>query len=148
MFQDDIVRIEDLPYFFSPPIQFTFTQSARITAGVYPFVAARATVGNNKDIQDNTLYYMKAMSFAADIPILAYQQAIQLAGGTTDVPTFSMFLQSESNAPLFQDPIQLENYFDNQEFKKLFLSGGDTIPLLPVCGVRVCLRPLGTLRAL
>ena len=125
MLQEDIVRIEDLPYFFSPPMQFTFTQSASLTVGIYPFTGAAVEVGNNKNLTDNTLLYIKAVSFAADIPVLDYQQAIKLAAGTTDVPRFSMFLQSESRAPIFVDPIQLGDYIDDQEYKLLKMTKQD-----------------------
>lgn len=117
----NLVRIEDLPYYTSPPMQFTFVQKADLTLGEYPFTAGRATIGNNKNITDNTLLYIKAMTFSADIPILHYQEALQLATGDTDIPRFSVFLQSDSNAPIFIDPIQLSDYFDDQEYKKLVL---------------------------
>ncbi len=125
MFQDDIARIEDLPYYYSPPLQFTFTQSATITAGVYPFTAARARVGNDKNLTDNTLLYIKAMTFSADIPVLTYQQALQLAAGDTDVPRFSMFIKSQANAPIFVDPIQLGDYFRDQQYKKILITKQD-----------------------
>lgn len=118
-----IPRIEDLPYYYSPPMQFTFTQSADLTLGQYPFLPVKATLGNNKNITDNTLLYIKAITFSADIPLLDYQQATKLSTGLTDIPRFSMFLQSEaSGAPVFIDPIQLGDYFNDQEYKKLILA--------------------------
>lgn len=118
-----IPRIEDLPYYTSPPMQFTFTQSATLTLGQYPFLPVKATLGNNKNITDNTLLYLKAITFSADIPLLTYQEAIKLSTGLTDIPRFSMFLQSEGGgAPVFIDPIQLGDYFNDQEYKKLILA--------------------------
>jgi len=120
--QDYIARIEDLPYFSSPPMQFTFTQSATLTLGRYPFVSEKAVVGNNKNLTDNVLVYIKEITFSADIELLAYQQALKLSTGATDIPTFSLFLQSEARSPIFIDPIQLGNYYSGQEYKKIFLS--------------------------
>jgi len=114
-----ITRIEDLPYYFSPPLQFVFTQSATLTAGTYPFTAARAVITNEKDIQDNTIFFIKALSFSADIPVTDYQQALKLAAGTVDIPRFSAFLEGDGNSPLFKDPIDLHDYFNDQEFKQV-----------------------------
>lgn len=116
-----VIRIEDLPYNSSPPMQFTFTQSAVLTLGTYPFIAERATIGNNKNITDNNIIYIKAVSFSADIPVLTYQAALKLFGGITNIPTFSIFLQSDASAPIFTDPIQLGDYFKDQEYKKLLM---------------------------
>ena len=116
-----ITRIEDLPYLKSPPMQITFTQSGSLSAGQYVFNSPREEVGNNKNINDQGLYYIKAMTFSADVELLAYQKAIKLLSGSTDIPTFSLFMQSDSQAPAFIDPIQLSDYFNDQEFKKLIL---------------------------
>lgn len=114
-----IPRIEDLPYWMSPPIQFTFTQSADLTGGTYPFTAARAEVANNKNLNDNTLLFVRDITFQADIPVLDYQEAIKLAAGTTDIPTFQMFFQSDAQSPVLADAIQLGSYFENQVYKLL-----------------------------
>ena len=47
-----VARIEDLPYYYSPPMQFTFTQSATLTNGTYPWVGGRVEVGNNKNLTE------------------------------------------------------------------------------------------------
>lgn len=114
-----ITRIEDLPYKTSPPAQFVFTQAATLTAGTYPWTGGRAAITNEKDITDNTLIYIKALSFSADIPLVDYQQALKLAAGTVDIPRFSAFLQADSNAPIFVDPIVLHDYFNDQEYRLL-----------------------------
>ncbi len=117
----DIVRVEDLPYFYSPPMQFVFTEKAEITNGTYPFTGNKEIVDNNKNITDNTLLYIKAMSFSADIEKKDYQQALKLADGSTNIPSFSCFMQSDAQAPIFVDPIKLGDYFDDQEYKKIVL---------------------------
>lgn len=190
---DGIARIEDLPYLNSPPLQFTFSQSAPIIAGKYTFNGGRAQIGNNKNLNDNTLFYIKSLSFSADIVKGAYQESLKLTrpditGNTTasgqnklidstatflsdninigdvventttnektvvqkevesnteiivadnfflnsgdgykiftrkvDIPKFSLFIDSERNSPILRDPVECNDYFSNQEFKKLFL---------------------------
>ena len=121
-FNTDVARIEDLPYLSSPPMQFTFTQSASLTVGQYIFEDDAQVVGNNKNITDNTLLYIKAISFSADVDLLNYQIAKKLVTGETDIPTFSLFLQSEARGAVFVDPIQLGDYFNDQEYRKVILA--------------------------
>jgi len=116
-----IARIEDLPYWKCQPIQFTFKQTATLTLGQYPFLAERTELTPQKNITDNILLYFKSISFSADIPLLSYQEALQLAGGTLNVPKFSPFLKSEHNALMYENPLELNNYFSDQEFKLLKL---------------------------
>jgi len=123
--QNNIARIEDLPYAKSPPMQFTFTQSATLTLGQYPFTGAAQVVENNKNITSNTLLYIKSVSFSADIDLLTYQQALKLSTGLTDIPVFHAFIQSDSRAPIFVDPIQLGNYYSNQEYKQIVIPKQD-----------------------
>jgi len=114
---EDYPRIGDLSYWTSPPMQFTYIQSAALTAGTYPFTASRGAMINAKNINAETLIYFYDMQFSADIGLLDYQQALKLAGGTTDVPRFSLFLESSRNAPVLQDPIYCQDYFDGQSYQ-------------------------------
>ena len=81
-----ITRIEDLPYLKSPPMQILLTQSASLTAGQYIFNGGRTDITNNKNINDQGVYYLKSLSFSADIGLLDYQIAMKLSDGTTDIP--------------------------------------------------------------
>ncbi len=123
-FSNDIVRIEDLPYFRSPPYQFTLTQTATLDSGQYPFNNGRSTLIGDKNLTDNTLMYIKAMSFSADISRQDYQDSLAITFGPNvpiDTPRFSIFFQSGSNSPLLQDPLICQDYFYDQEFKLLLL---------------------------
>ncbi len=114
-----IPRIGDLPYWSSPPMQFTFTESAALSLGTYPFTAARTIMTNQKNLNNSTLIYFYDMTFSADIPLLDYQHALQLAAGTTDIPQFSMFFANNRNAPALQDPIVCQDYFNGQDYQLL-----------------------------
>jgi hypothetical protein len=117
-----VARLEDLPYFSSPPIQFTFTQQAVLTLGQYPLsLASKAVMRNNAQLSDNSLIFIRDISFYADIPVLDYQQALQLSTGDTDVPRFSLYMGGNSAVPLLRNPIELGDYFREQNYIKLML---------------------------
>jgi hypothetical protein len=115
-------RIEDLPYYTSPPIQFTYEQKADLTLGTYPFLLdSKSVMNNNTQLTDNSLIYIRNVSFYADIPQIDYQQALQLAAGTTNVPQFSMYMEGNAGSPILRNPIQLGNYFREQDYKLLIM---------------------------
>lgn len=116
---DLIARIGDIPYTSSPPMQFSLTLSAVLSNGNFEFFdvaggtpLGRSELAGSKNITENSLIVIKDFSFAADIPILDYQQS--LVAGT--IPNFNLFLTSDAGAPQFKDPIQLPNYMDKQQY--------------------------------
>lgn len=118
-FNPIIARIEDLPYRKCPPIQFTFSQNGPLTLGQYVFSPSRTQISPQENVNDNILLYIKSISFSADIPELDYQESLQLPGGTLDIPQFYAFLKNDHNALIFENPISLNKYFNDQEFKLL-----------------------------
>ena len=116
-----VARIEDLPYYTSPPIQFTFVQQATLTLGQYPFVLTKAVMGNTVQITDNSLIYIRDMSFSADISLLDYQTSLKLATGLTDIPRFSLYMGGDGGVPIFRNPIELANYFREQSYRKVIM---------------------------
>jgi hypothetical protein len=118
---DIINKIDELPYNTSPPIQFTYAQSAALTLGQYPFLAAvKNVMGYNGNITSNALYYLRNLSFACDIPELDYQQALKLAGGTVNIPRFNMFFSKDAHSPIIPNALQLNQFFDGIDFKQTF----------------------------
>lgn len=111
-----VARLNDIPYNTTKEMQFTFTQSATITAGVYPFIASRSVMTGVRNFTGSTLILIRNISFSADIPVLDYQQSLQLLAGTTNIPTFHAFLASNANAPIFRNPILLRDYFNEQDY--------------------------------
>jgi len=115
-------RIEDLPYYTSPPIQFTFTQQAVLNAATYPFtLAAKAAMNNNTQLTDNSLIYIRDISFHADIAILDYQEALKLLAGTVDIPELSIYMGGNSGVPILRNPIVLADYFREQSYRLLIM---------------------------
>jgi len=120
-FSDLVARIEDLPYYTSPPIQVTYTQQATLTLGQYPFTKAKGQMGFNVNVTDNSLWYIRALSFSADIPEVDYQQALQLAGGTNAIPVFQMFFSGQAHVPMLRNALQLNQYFRDLDYKLLVM---------------------------
>lgn len=116
-----VARIEDLPYYTSPPIQFTYTQQAALTIGQYPFILTKAAMNNTVQLTDNSLIYIRDISFYADIDKQDYQEALKLAGGTLDVPELSLYMAGNAAVPIFRNPIFLGNYFREQSYRKLIM---------------------------
>lgn len=117
-----IARIEDLPYYTSPPIQFTLNQAADLTLGTYPFLQLTKTaMGNTNNITDNTLLYVRNISFSCDIPEIDYQQALKLAAGTVDIPRFNMFFVSNALSPQMRNPLILQKYMTEQEYRLIMM---------------------------
>lgn len=117
--QLNVARIGDIPYWESPPMQFSFTEKVDLVLGTYPMIAGRTPMINVKNLNESTLIYFYDMTFSADIPGLEYQKSLQLITGDTSIPNFNMFFQDNRNAPALQDPILLQNYFTAQDYQLL-----------------------------
>lgn len=100
-------RLSDIPYVNSPPLIFTYRETAALAAGQYTFATARTVFTPSRPIQANVLYIFQTMDFACDIAEEDYFGAI------ATLPEFSMYLQSDASAPSFREPIPLVKYFTN-----------------------------------
>ena len=110
-----------IPYWDSPPMQFSMSQTARLDFGVYKFLDAsgnplgRTQLNGTKNITESSLLFFYDVSFSADIPILDYQQALNLTGAN-DIPQFFLFLKSDAGSPQLKDPLLLQNYLERQRY--------------------------------
>lgn len=111
-----VARLNDIPYYTTKEMQFTFTQTATLALGVYPFDTGRAVMTGAKNFTGSTLILIRNISFSADISILNYQASLQLTGGTVNIPVFHTFLASGANVPILRNPILLRDYFTNQTY--------------------------------
>lgn len=126
-----IARIEDLPYFSSPPIQLSLSQSASLSFGQYVWSntnAPKTVLFGSTQLSQSTLLYIKSISFSADIPELDYQKALEITttvagngtvAGTNQIPSYFKFLSSDAKAPTLRSPILCQKYFTDQEYKLL-----------------------------
>ena len=111
-------RLIDIPYKDSPPILFTYRQTASLALGQYSFTTTpmtKAAFNPSRPIRGNTLYVFNTLTFAMDIAETDYQGAIATQ------PEFSMYLQSNATAPQLREPIVLAKYFDNVPYVLTFL---------------------------
>jgi len=111
-----VARLNDIPYYTTKEMQFTFTQSATLTLGQYPFTTGRAVMTGARNFTGSTLILIRNISFSADISVLDYQASLQLAGGAVNIPVFHAFLASGANVPILRNPILLRDYFTNQPY--------------------------------
>lgn len=113
-------RLIDIPYDTSPPLIFTFQQTANLLAGQYSFTGmgvAKIAFTPDRPILQNVLYIFNTISFAMDISPLDYSAAIATQ------PNFSAYVQSDAAAPAFRETIALPNYFANLKYVLALLGG-------------------------
>lgn len=115
MIQQHIPRLEDLPYWSSPPIQFVFEKSAPLLAGSYEWLPVPAVLTPLRPIIDNALYFFRSISLAADISELDFESAI------TDTPKFYTYLSGDAKSVLFREPILMNKFYDQFDYRMTFL---------------------------
>jgi hypothetical protein len=106
-----IPRLEDLPYWTSPPIQFVYESEASLTAGSYEWSDAASPLTPDRPILTNALYYFRNISLAADIAELDYTGAI------VTTPQFFTFLKSDAKSVLFREGITMNKFFENFDYR-------------------------------
>jgi hypothetical protein len=108
-------RLIDIPYWTSPPLVFTYRETALLGAvvpGEYTFVTAlKAAFTPSRPIRPNALYAFDTFDFSMDVAEIDYQGAISV------LPEFSMFLQSDSAGPTLREPIPLAKYFQTLPYR-------------------------------
>ena len=112
-----IPRLEDMPYYQSPPIQFVFSQTAPLEFGQYVFPIAKALFTPDRPILDNALYYFRTITCTADITELDYESAVDASTPFQ----FHCFEQSLSGSPRFREPILIAKFLENFDYRLLFL---------------------------
>jgi hypothetical protein len=112
-----VPRLEDLPYASSPPIQFTYRQTATLAAGVYPFaVAAPQVLSTIRPLIANSMYYFRSVTVTADVDEGDYLSSI------TVIPTFQMYLKSTGKQILFREPLTIAKYFQNFDYRLCWIT--------------------------
>ena len=106
-----IPRLEDLPYYSSPPIQFVYESTAQLLQGAYVWNDAPTALTPNRPINSNYLYYFRSLSMSADISELDYTANI------ITTPQFFTFLQSDALAVMFREPILMVKFFDQFDYR-------------------------------
>jgi len=113
-----IPRLEDMPYYLCPPIQFVFSQTAPLQFGQYVFPLTKALFTPDRPILDNALYYFRTLTCTADITELDYESSVDVSAGAFQ---FHCFERSLSGAPRFREPILIAKFLENFDYRLLFL---------------------------
>jgi len=112
-----IPRIEDLPYFDSPPVQFVYEETANIVLGNYIWTAGASALTPARPILDNALYYFRDITLSADISELDFEANI------VTNPQFQMFRISDANAPLFREAITMVKFYERLPYRLVWVPG-------------------------
>lgn len=109
-----VARIEDLPYYSSPPIEFTYTTSTPsgdFVAGKYTWADAPKALTPNRPLMVNAVYYFRSITLAADI------EEVDFTSNIVTIPTFQMYLKSNNKAILFREPIYMVKFLQNFDYR-------------------------------
>lgn len=109
-----IPRIEDMPYYHSPAIQFVYESEALLSAGVYTWQDTPSVMTPQRPIIDNAVYYFRSLTMSADISELDFTAAI------VTTPEFFTFLRGDAQVPHFREPIQMVKFFQNFTYRFLW----------------------------
>lgn len=107
----NVPRIEDLPYATSPPVQFVYQSTATLNLGSYTWADTPSAFTPNRPVRDNTLYFFRHLTFAADISELDFTANIVTA------PAFQTYLKSQANVMLFREPVNMVSFLKNWDFR-------------------------------
>lgn len=107
-------RIEDMPYYTSPPVLFIYQSTATVAAGQYVWNDVPSALTPLRPLVDNAVYYFRSITLSADISELDFTAAI------TTVPQFFSFLTGDANAVLFREPISMVKFYQNFDYRYLW----------------------------
>jgi hypothetical protein len=118
-----IPRVEDLPYWNSPPIQFVYESETPLSLGTYQWNDRPMPLTPNRPILDNALYFFRNITLSADISQLDYEAAI------LTTPQFNAYLSGDSKTILFREPITVNRYLDQFDYRMFWMPrrGGETL---------------------
>jgi len=111
-----IGRAEDLPYGSSPPVQFVYESTATLALGAYTWADAPSVLTPQRPILDNALYFFRSISLSADVTDFDFTTNI------TTRPQFFMFLEGDSRATLFREPIEMNMFYQNFTYRFFWTS--------------------------
>ena len=107
----NIPRLEDLPYWSSPPIQFVYESTATLALGNYIWNDAPTALTPNRPLIDNALYFFRNISLTADT------EEFEFTTNIITIPEFYTFLLSDSQAVLFREPILMNKFYDQFAYR-------------------------------
>jgi hypothetical protein len=116
-----VPRLEDLPYWTSPPIQFVYEQTVPVALGAFDWprldnANPPALFTPDRSLVDNALYYFRNISLAADISELDFEANI------VTTPRFYPYLTADGKTTvLFREPIVMNKFYQDYEYRYIWL---------------------------
>lgn len=107
-------RIEDMPYYDSPPVLFIYQSTMNLVAGSYVWADQPSPLTPLRPLLDNATYYFRSITLSADTSELDFTGAI------VDTPKFYTFLTGDAKAVLFREPISMVKFFQNFDYRYLW----------------------------
>lgn len=109
-----VPRIEDLPYWGSPPIQFVYEQTAALVLGQYVFNGVAAPLAIARPLLVNAIYYFRNITLTADIAEDDFTASIL---STPQTPQFQLYKASDNGVQLFREPIRMTSFFQQFDYR-------------------------------
>jgi hypothetical protein len=106
-----IPRIEDLPYATSPPLQFIYESTADLLLGNYVWADPPSPLASLRPIRTNVIYYFRNITLAADI------EEFDFTSNLVTSPSFYSFLNSDSRAVMFREPVTMNKFYQQFDFR-------------------------------
>lgn len=116
-----VPRLEDLPYSTSPPIQFVWEVTANLALGIYTFngIPVASPAGFVRPLRSNVLYYFRNLTLIANVDEEDFLDSL------TVTPAFQVYKQSENGIQLFREPIRMNAYFRQFDYRLVWLTNND-----------------------
>lgn len=126
-----LAREVDIPYYTSPPVQFVYESEAALSVGAYTWRDAPTVLRTSRPILDNALYFFRNVSLTADTAELDFTSNIDPAPPVTNgIPEFRLFVQSDSRAVMYREPLLMNKFFDQFDYRLWWMSHQDQDALL------------------
>lgn len=114
--QVNVPRIEDLPYFSSPPVQFVYESQISVALGLFTWADVPSPLTPLRNVMENAVYYIRSISLFADIEEFDFQGALVIA------PSFQIYKPSEATVHLFKEPIIMNTFLRQFDFRSIYIT--------------------------
>lgn len=112
-----------LPLLVSPPVLWVFKQTVQAIGGAFTFTGAKLAFSPPILLQSLSVYYLKSLTFFADVASEDYSGAIDVT------PVFHIYMPQEAGATFMQQGTPLGGYIQNLPFEYMYQPTQDNNPV-------------------